>query len=63
MKVICKKCGGLVKEEEAIKMSQYDYECMNGYKREQNPFSVSIADFMFKQQVTICEQCYNRSNW
>jgi hypothetical protein len=63
LKIICKRCGGLVNEEDAIKMSQFDYECEVGQRLDINPFSVSTADYMHKQMVTICEECYNRPKW
>ena len=53
MKVICNKCGKLVPEEEAIKMSVVDYKIWKS-----NADYVSFYDYEYSRYTQICEECY-----
>ena len=55
MKVICKNCGGLTDEMEAVKMSYADFIC---WQQQDAPF-VGWFEDDHERYTQICQPCYS----
>lgn len=59
MKVICSHCRNLVDEEQAIKMSEYEYRVWEQVKND-IPF-ITIFPSDYQKYVPLCIDCYKGS--
>jgi len=58
MKVICRECRALILEDEAIKMSELEYNLYLARK-----LAIDWCGFAYDNQMytQICEECYKKS--
>jgi len=61
MRVICRECRGLIPEDEAIKMSELEYNLYSARK-----LAIDWCGFVYDSQnnqmyTQICEECYKKS--
>jgi ribosomal protein S26 len=61
MKVICRNCGDLIPEDDAIKMTVAEFIRLNMAKYDIDFSSSTMVDA--KTYTQICEPCYRKEKW
>jgi len=56
MKVICRNCGGLIPEDQAVKMSLVEFKQWEMIKKEIN--FISYGQHEHNIYIQLCEDCY-----
>lgn len=64
MKVVCTNCGDLVHEDDAIRLSQAQFEGIEMVKKDIPFMSVPVYDAeRHWNKLSLCVHCYKKSKW